>query len=246
MGLRDLLLLLLFTAVDDGLYFGLDGRRFWLFSLLLTLLLLLVATLFASAARSRDLFRSRFPFSSLRSYFSPRSTCGLPLVCRDLEEEGPPDDEDDLSFDDELLAVPFPPPPDADPLALELLLLLLLLLLLVVLVVVVVAVSPPGDVLRCAFGSGDTFRLDDEEEGAAAVFVIGVPNRLANSLFTGSLDLCFPDDLTTSPLLPEPITAGTELLLMLVLPTSLLVVVVAAFIVRSRLFSSKLFTKDVL
>lgn len=96
------------------------------------------------------------------------------------------DEDEDFSFD----FSPLPPLPPVDP-PLAPLDELLLVLLLVATPDVDEDAPPPrfGDVFRCAFGSGDTFNdvVDDDDPGPvlAAVFVIGVPNRLANSLFTG-------------------------------------------------------------
>lgn len=102
------------------------------------------------------------------------------------------DEDEDFSFDFSPLP-PFPlppPPPDVDPLT-PLDELLLVLLVLLATPDIDEDAPPPrfGDVFRCALGSGDTFNdvVDDDDPGPvlAAVFVIGVPNRLANSLFTG-------------------------------------------------------------
>lgn len=137
-------------------------------------------------------------------------------MCLDLEDE-----DEDLSFpdddDDEVVLAFSPLPPlvddEEEPFAPEL----------------PVVDTRLGDALRWAFGSGDTFNDVDEDE---LVLVMGVPNKLANSLAGCSLDLCFP----------ELIVAADEELLLAMSPLLLELMARA----RSRLFSSKLFTMDVL
>lgn len=133
---------------------------------------------------------------------------------------------------------PFPPPPapaeEDDPLALEPLLL-----------VVVAALF--GDVFRCAFGSGDTFSDDAVElpVTGAVVLVIGVPNKLANSLFTGcSRDLCLPELMLVAEE-AEPLAAFPRSPLFMAAAVAA-IGTLEEEVLRSRLFSSKLFTREVL